>query len=143
MIKYIISIFLSITIVIASLLQFHHHDCLGNIYINVSAFNDITFGHFGIHIKNCDHFSNVNHNQGCDKGKNCALHITLSKVTKHEQQSIKVHSSVYLFYILTNILELNNIQKELHITYCTHSSKSIDLYQQSSKLRRAPPTLQI
>lgn len=143
MIKCVVSSFLSITIVIASLLQFHHHDCLGNIYINVSAFNGITFGHFGIHIKNCDHFSNVNHNQGCDKRKKCALHITLSKVTKQEHQSIKVHSSVYLFCILTNLLELNNIQQELHITYYTHSSESIDLYQQTSKCRRAPPTLQI
>lgn len=136
----IISTLVSITVVMASLLQFHHHDCDGNIYIHLTTLDDIALGYSGLHIYECNHSDDHHHTTDCNDHENCALHIAISKATKQSQQSV-ASPSFDLSYILADILELQKPQNETHISYNTHIFFLICPNSQLPSLLRAPPTI--
>ncbi|MDE7153749.1 MAG: hypothetical protein K2O00_04825 [Muribaculaceae bacterium] len=83
--KKLLSIAMSVTIVLCSVVQFHHHDTEGNIYINTFLGElEVGFCHDcsdpGDHFHNeCNH----NHDEACGDTDNCSMH--LDELATHEQ----------------------------------------------------------
>ncbi len=78
-----ISVLLIAIVALTSVIQFHHHDCDGNIYIHLTTFNDLSLGQFGNGIEKCNHHNH--HDDGhndCDGESDCSMHLGVYTVTR-------------------------------------------------------------
>lgn len=68
-----ISVVISVVFLITSVLQFHHHDCDGNIYIHLTTFDDFIIGTSDHLIEKCEH----NHSSVPDGHDDveCSMHL--------------------------------------------------------------------
>lgn len=71
----LLSVFMSFTIVACTIVQYHHHDAQGNIYITLSMLGHVELDHHG-HFCACHHI----HDDGChnsDKSEDagCSMHL--------------------------------------------------------------------
>lgn len=73
LVKYL-SIFIACWILLTSVLQFHHHDCSGNIYVHLTSYQDIES-------ENC-HECNHSNDCGTNEKQDCSMHIAEYKVSK-------------------------------------------------------------
>lgn len=74
----ITAMMMALTLVFCTLLQFHHHDRMGNIYITLSLVGEIELGTHHHEPGHCCH----HHHQGtapddCGDDENCAMHIDI------------------------------------------------------------------
>lgn len=71
-----ISIFVLMIFTITSVMQYHHHDCDGNIYIHLTTFDDLVIGASEHAIEHCkhDHPCNSHHRHG-QHHESCSMHL--------------------------------------------------------------------
>lgn len=80
----LLSIVATMSIAMGSVVQFHHHNSQGDIFLSVSLSADIGLGcHHGI--VDCHHNHNHNHNNGNSRGDDCAMHLDDSPLTRDHQ----------------------------------------------------------
>lgn len=114
----ILNIFTTITIVLASLLQFHHHDCNGNISIHLITLDDITFGALFSYSEECSHTNRHTHQTDCNSIEDCAMHIAISKIIKQNKHiQIAQGPSFDLYYLLAFQAETQPIINETFTSF--------------------------
>lgn len=84
LLKSYISIVSAVIILMASMMQFHHHDCDGNIYIHLTTIEDLAFGRDGFHVDSCSHSDAHDHNTSCSTHDSCAMHIAEYKAVDND-----------------------------------------------------------
>ncbi len=133
-------IFTAITIVLASLLQFHHHDCNGSISIHITTLDDITLGSNISLLNICIHKENHRHQTDCNSVDDCAMHLAISKSIKQDQHSQIVQTPSFdLSYILANIIECQHPIYETDTTYNNDLCALLYYVLFPLKALRAPP----
>lgn len=76
-----ISMVITAVVVLTTVLQFHHHDCDGNIYIHLTTFDDLSLGHTHHGIEHCTHDHDCGHND-CEGESNCSMHLGAFTVSR-------------------------------------------------------------
>lgn len=99
----ITAMMMALTLVFCTLLQFHHHDRMGNIFITLSFIGEIELGVHQHEPGHCCH----HHHQGsepgdCGDSDNCAMHIDvpLSGSDYHNNQANAIPQPVCIDAIL-------------------------------------------
>lgn len=133
-----ISIFVLIIFALTSVMQFHHHDCYGNIYIHLTTFDDLVIGQSNGFVEHCnhDHEKDSHHHH---EDASCSMHLGSYKGS--EQSIIKVLITPLLLY---GLLHLNQIKIEtIIIDIIVGDAKYYDNYInnviKSISAFRAPP----
>ncbi len=76
MTRRLLSLLMSLTLVFSTLLQFHHHDRMGNIFITLSFIGDVELGFHNHHHSNCCHHPHQGTAPGdCGDNGDCAMHL--------------------------------------------------------------------
>ncbi len=70
-----ISIILVTIVAFTSVIQFHHHDCDGNIYIHMTTFDDLSLDDSHHEYEHCCHHNHDNEHSDCDGKKGCSMHL--------------------------------------------------------------------
>ena len=138
------SIFMSLVIVTCTVVQFHHHDAQGNIYITLSVACQLELDSHG-HFCACHH----SHDSGChnsDRSEDpaCSMHIDETPVCS----SLKMSAPQELTLLQDMAITENTLQLSFKANDCKHLChrcianilKSIDRPLIS---RRGPPVLYI
>lgn len=138
----ILNIFTAITIVLASLLQFHHHDCNGNISIHLTTIDDITLGTLFSYSEECSHTNRHTHQTDCNSVEDCAMHIAISKTIKQNKHTqIAQGPSFDLYYLLAIQIECQPIINEAHTSFHSLILALLSPLLFPLKSLRAPPPL--
>lgn len=132
-----ISLIYSIIILIASMMQFHHHGCDGNIYVHLTTIEDLAIGSNGLHMNECDHSASHHHNNECGVNDSCAMHITEYKIVDSDTQT-DVECCDLLFEF-AQVFDLKIIQHSCKTIYCAEEIGVINLCPLLSLAMRAPP----
>ena len=101
-----ISIIISFVVLLTSVMQFHHHDCSGNICIHLTSFDDISNGFNNSHSDNChdcDDHNNGHHDT--EDRQECSMHIAEYKASK-ECKIINGNTPVFLYLPIEGIKAL-------------------------------------
>ncbi len=133
-----ISIFVLFVFALTSVVQFHHHDCDGNICIHLTTLDDLVIGVSDMPIKHfadgCAHSSD---NDSDDES--CSMHLGYYKAS--EQGDIERPDSPIMIYGIVSVgrlLEINQLisvsvnDAECHDDYIEKIIKSVLAF-------RAPP----
>lgn len=100
-----ISIFVLIVFALTSVMQFHHHDCYGNIYIHLTTLDDLVLGYSNDIIEFCNHdVKHDSHHHHHHEDTSCSMHLGSYKVS--EQNFIKIITAPLQLY---GLLHLNQI----------------------------------
>ncbi len=78
--KYILTVTVIMFTLLASVLQFHHHDCDGHIYLSLSTATEIALGDYDDAIHECNHSHSRPHK--CNGGTRCSMHISYQEIRK-------------------------------------------------------------
>lgn len=66
---------------LASVMQFHHHDCDGHIYLSLTAVTDIALGdNYDDAVHECNHSHSRPHK--CNGATRCSMHIGYQEIRK-------------------------------------------------------------
>lgn len=138
-----ISVLLIAIIALTSVIQFHHHDCDGNIYIHLTTFDDLSLGQFGNGIEKCNHHNhnNVEHND-CDEESDCSMHLGAYTVTR--QHDLNFIASLPLINgMISETIQICECETKAISENSNNSEKQlrIDDLILSSSAFRAPPYL--
>ena len=103
----ITAMMMALTLVFCTLLQLHHHDRAGNIFITFSFIGEVELGthhHSPDHC--CHHHHHGNLPSDCGNGDNCAMYIddSLSGSTCPDYQAEMVPQPVCLDIVLPEII---------------------------------------
>ncbi len=72
-------------VTLTTVLQFHHHDCDGNIYIHLTTLDDLSLGSSHHGIEHCQHHNHDKNQHDCDGGKDCSMHLGAFTVSKQSE----------------------------------------------------------
>ena len=78
--KYIFTVTVMMFTLLASVMQFHHHDSDGHIYLSLSTATEIALGDYDDAIHECNHNHNRPHK--CNGGTRCSMHISFQEIRK-------------------------------------------------------------
>ncbi len=94
----ILSVLVSLTIVMCTIVQFHHHDRYGNIYITLSVAGQIKLDSHG-HFDTACHHHHENGCHGSDKedDASCSMHLDETRPAVIEHLKILLPQTVILF----------------------------------------------
>ena len=67
-------------VIVASLVQFHHHDCEGRIFLKISNTTDLIIDDNGTSVDNCNH--DKRHPHKCHGEASCSMHIDEQDITQ-------------------------------------------------------------
>ncbi len=136
---------MAMLVIIASIAQFHHHDCDGNVIIHLTTWTDLSIG--DATLGSCNHEHSDSHHQNCCNNEDlaCSMHINVFKIEK--KQTIPQPDYLPIsFSILSKHLIINqdNIQSNGVNIDNSYSDINICIQKQngiiSTKTFRAPPT---
>lgn len=130
-----VSIFVLIVFALTSLMQFHHHDCYGNIYIHLTTFDDLVIGQSNDFIERCNHDEDDAHHH---KNDSCSLHFGCYKGS--EQSVIKLLPLPLLYGLLyLNLIIFENKITDIIIGDAIYYDNYINNVIKSISAFRAPP----
>lgn len=101
----VISILVSIIFALTSVMQFHHHDCYGNICIHLTTIDDLCNVHLNSSADYCHNEGKHDSQHHHHDGESCSMHLGSYKAS--EQNFIKVITTAPLQ--LYGLLHLNQI----------------------------------
>lgn len=136
-----ISILVSIIFALTSVMQFHHHDCHGNICIHLTTVDDLLHNQSYSATEHCSHEDGHNTQQPHQEDVSCSMHLGSYKAS--EQSIIKVFTAPLQLY---GLLHLNQIViKNKIIDIIVNDAEYYDNYInkviKSLSAFRAPPML--
>lgn len=104
-------------VMMATLVQFHHHDCQGNIYWHLTLGTDIEIGVDGCSIEECHHDADSRCNHQHEHHNGCSMHIGVAMVSDHSdytqhQTGLNVAILVYTAVVLPCIRDNNHIRSD-------------------------------
>ena len=88
-IRYISAILINV-IALTSVMQFHHHDCDGNIYIHLTTLDDLYIGHTHSSLEHCNNSHKTEHNDCNGKHSNCSMHLGVFTISKQHDSSTTI-----------------------------------------------------
>lgn len=84
-------------VMMATLAQFHHHDCQGNVYWHLTLDTDIELGIDGCSIGDCHHDQDGGCRHHHEHHSDCSMHIGAAMISDHDNgtpQMIVLDSAV-------------------------------------------------
>lgn len=136
-----ISVLLVAIVALTSIIQFHHHDCDGNIYIHLTTFDDLSLGHSHNGIEKCKHHNHHdNGHNDCDGENACSMHLGVYTVTRQNDFN-GIASFPVLDVIPAETLQVHGCET-IAISENTGNNDKPILYDDlilSSSAFRAPP----
>ncbi len=137
LLKSYISIVSAVIILMASMMQFHHHDCDGNIYIHLTTIEDLAFGSGGFRVDSCSHSDAHEHDTTCSTHDSCAMHIAEYKAVDND---IPTDVECYdLLFDLPHEFKLKVSIRPLRALYYEEDLIINEIAPQSLIAMRAPP----
>ena len=106
MLRAIITYLVVTVVTMTTVLQFHHHDCDGRVYINLTTSTDITLGGHQSLISKCNHDHRKPHK--CNGEQNCAMHLGATDALRQHITGVCDCISCTLSALLCDIIDSVN-----------------------------------
>ncbi len=136
-----LSIFVLIVFALTSVMQFHHHDCYGNICIHLTTLDDLVLGQSNDIIEFCNHDvkHDSHHNHHHHEDTSCSMHLGCYKAS--EQNIIKVIIAPLQLYGLLHLNQIiiENKIVDIIVNVATYYDDYINNVIKSLSAFRAPP----
>lgn len=134
-----ISIFVLIIFALTSVMQFHHHDCYGNICIHLTTIDDLRLEQAYSTHAHCDHGNGHNTHHDNQDESSCSMHLGSYKAS--EQNFIKVFATpLHLYGLLhLNQIIIENKIVDIIVNDAEHYDNYINEVIKSISAFRAPP----
>lgn len=123
-----------------SIMQYHHHDCDGNIFIHMTTFEDLVIGTSKQTIEHCNHTHTCPHNQHGQHNESCSMHLGDYKAS--EPTTIITGSMMIpiLLFIRSNKIGLpEDIPTDILGINDEHYNCNIKEFTNTISALRAPP----
>lgn len=140
-----ISLVVLLVFAVTSVLQYHHHDCDGRIYIHLTTFDDIVIGNGGNAIEHCRHNHKCesahhhSHEGSHDEDTTCSMHLGEYKGSEMDCDATEDSPTTLLDWAIGNCDERCDIQQRISCVVDTEQSDADRAIYKSIRLLRAPP----
>lgn len=139
-----ISLIVLLVFAITSVLQYHHHDCDGRIYIHLTTLDDIVIGNGGNAIEHCRHnhkCESAHHHShdGHDDDATCSMHLGEYKGSEMDCDATEVSPTTLLDWAIDNCEERSCTQQCITSVVNAEQSDADRAIYKNVGLLRAPP----
>ena len=140
--KYIphISVCVIIIFALTSIMQYHHHDCEGNIYIHLTTFEDLVIGSSKHAIEHCNHDHACTNHQHRQHHVSCSMHLGDYKASEATTIDAECMTMAIPLFLSSYMIGLpDDIPTNILIVDAEYYDCSICESISSTSALRAPP----